>query len=419
MIAQGAVGLLVDFLQSTSNFGLGTQQVAVVHFAILPRNTQTNTTVYFSDDVYNRVVGSTNATELPVNQWIPGTVNILIGYEGDVAPRPNGDGRVTILDRTQLGRFIAGKDIPSPSEFQRADCAPRGTCGDGKINVLDRTQVGRYIEGLDPLTLACGPTVATHIAHKAVVQPQTASQDSNRTMQVVNVAAVGGQAVRVPIRLNSQGNENGIQFSLSFDTNALTFAGAVLGKGASGGELLENTTLLAGGQLGLAVDFANSSQSFVRGTQELAVVSFISAGVANATATPIVFCDAPLEGQVSSTLATELPVAQYVPGVVSLSVDTRPPTVLISAPTSNQRWSNSVVKVQGKSADNARIASVWCGINGGSWTQAVLAADGTNWTDAVPVLTPVPTPSKLSQWTPPEMSPPRTASTSSMCPARP
>jgi len=389
-ISQGAVGLEVDFLNSASNFGLGTQQVAVVHFAVASRTTPTNTMIYFSDDVFDRIVGSTNATELPVNQWIPGVVNILIGYEGDVAPRPYGDGQVTILDRTQLGRFIEGKDTPTPLEFQRADCAPFATGGDGKINVLDRTQVGRFIEGLDPLTLAWGPTgpVHVHTAAVALVQPRTNSQDSNRVVQAVNAGAVGGQVVNVPIRLTSQGNENGIQFSLSFDTNVLTFTGAALGAGATGGELLQNTTLLTNGQVGLAVDFPSSSQAFAKGTQVVAVASFVSAGFTHVTSTPVAFGDTPLAREVGSTLATELPVAQYIPGSVTLAVDTQPPSLTISGPAANQRLSNAVVAVQGRCADNARVASVWCGIKGGSWTQALLSASGTNWTASLPVLTP-------------------------------
>src|SRR3989338_490944 len=66
-------------------------------------------------------------------------------YEGDVAPRPNGDGKVDQADIMQLGRFSAGIDTPiNGSEFQRADIAPKDSRGDGKITTTDWVQSGRY-----------------------------------------------------------------------------------------------------------------------------------------------------------------------------------------------------------------------------------------------------------------------------------
>lgn len=84
------------------------------------------------------------------------------GFEGDVTPRPNGDGIVLSTDITQLRRFATGLDTPNvgTNEFQRADCAPRSTSGDGIINSSDVIQGRRYATGLDPLTGSGGPTTA-------------------------------------------------------------------------------------------------------------------------------------------------------------------------------------------------------------------------------------------------------------------
>jgi len=66
---------------------------------------------------------------------------------------------VSITDWVEVGRFAAHLDIPmTPSEFQRADCAPRSTLGNGVLTVADWVQAGRYAVGLDPLTPAGGPT---------------------------------------------------------------------------------------------------------------------------------------------------------------------------------------------------------------------------------------------------------------------
>ncbi|MGH9801712.1 MAG: putative Ig domain-containing protein, partial [Blastocatellia bacterium] len=88
-------------------------------------------------------------------------LTVATGFEADVSPRPNGDvnGQVTVNDWNQVGRFIAGLDsIAVGSEFQRADCAPRGTLGNGQLTASDWVQAGRYAAGLDPVVGVGGPT---------------------------------------------------------------------------------------------------------------------------------------------------------------------------------------------------------------------------------------------------------------------
>ena len=79
--------------------------------------------------------------------------------ESDVAPRPDGDGDLLVNDWVQVGRFVAGLDVPAAgSEFQRADCAPLDTSGDGQLLVNDWVQAGRYVAGLDAAQGQAGPT---------------------------------------------------------------------------------------------------------------------------------------------------------------------------------------------------------------------------------------------------------------------
>jgi hypothetical protein len=87
-------------------------------------------------------------------------IPVMTAFESDVAPRPNGsnDGTVSIADWVQAGRFAAGLDTPSGGEFQRVDCAPKGTLGDGIITISDWVQAGRYASGLDPVVSVGGPT---------------------------------------------------------------------------------------------------------------------------------------------------------------------------------------------------------------------------------------------------------------------
>ncbi len=87
----------------------------------------------------------------PAGAWLP--MAAVVAYEGDVAPRPNGDGVVNTSDWVQVGRFAVGLDVPAAgSEFQRADTAPINTRGNGVMAVSDWVQTGRYAIGLDPLT---------------------------------------------------------------------------------------------------------------------------------------------------------------------------------------------------------------------------------------------------------------------------
>lgn len=60
-------------------------------------------------------------------------------------------------------------------------------------------------------------------------------------------------------------------------------------------------------------------------------------------------------------------------------VDTNRPTLSITAPTANQRWSNAVFTVRGTSKDNAKVTEVWCQTNG-VWGPASVGSAGTNWT---------------------------------------
>src|SRR5262249_56600404 len=96
---------------------------------------------------------------------------VVWGLEGDVAPRANGNGAVTITDWVQIGRFVAGQDSPSSSEFQRADCAPRESRGNGSLTITDWVQSGRYAAGLDVPGPAGGPTGPVAPRLTAAVRP--------------------------------------------------------------------------------------------------------------------------------------------------------------------------------------------------------------------------------------------------------
>lgn len=155
--AQGRLGLALA-LPTGQTFAAGTRQIIVVTFTIAASTSATGTTINFGDQPIPREIVNPSANPLPAT-YTAGTVTLTTGFEADVAPRPNGNGAVSIADWVQVGRFAAGLDTAANgSEFQRADCAPRDTKGNGAVTVADWVQAGRYAAGIDPLTPAGGPT---------------------------------------------------------------------------------------------------------------------------------------------------------------------------------------------------------------------------------------------------------------------
>ena len=59
------------------------------------------------------------------------------------------------------------------------------------------------------------------------------------------------------------------------------------------------------------------------------------------------------------------------------------PTLTITAPAANERWSNTVFTVKGTASDNAQVGSVLYQLNGGAWSNALTANTWTNWTAGV------------------------------------
>ena len=141
-----------------------------------------------------------------------------VGYlEGDVWPftaNIQGDGRVTFLDWQTIAFFYLGLDrTPTdPIQFAAADCAPRETLGDGSITTIDVIQAYRYSVGLEPWTFLGGPTNAV------AKQPLLGGP---RTISIASTNLVRGKEHTLQVRLNGDGTEFAVGFSLDFDPTQL------------------------------------------------------------------------------------------------------------------------------------------------------------------------------------------------------
>ena len=65
---------------------------------------------------------------------------------------------------------------------------------------------------------------------------------------------------------------------------------------------------------------------------------------------------------------------------VQTNNDHTTPTDQITAPTSNQQWTNGTFTVTGKASDNVGVGKVYYSLNGSGWTAATTTNNWTNWT---------------------------------------
>ena len=282
------------------------------------------------------------------------TVNVAAvgggGLEADVAPRPNGNGSLSIADWVQAGRFAAGLDTTNTaSEFQRADCAPRAARGNGSLSIADWVQAGRYAAGLDPELPAGGPTTAgvrsaecgapnceaernlffdeelagyakisgspLRAPHSAL-RTQTLRTQQTRALRVLSAQLARGQQGSVVIEIDALGNENGIGFSLNFDAAQLSFVNASLASEAGTPAFNINAVQAANGRLGIALAYS-AGQSLAAGRRKLFTLTFSAAANATGNATTINFSDAPVTREIVNPNAETL-TASFVSGTMTL-----------------------------------------------------------------------------------------------------
>jgi hypothetical protein len=307
-IAAGKLGIVLA-LPTGHVFPAGTRDLVEVTFTAAVVASRTETTLHFTDSPVQLEVADIQANPLSV-QWQDGQVILQVGLEADVAPRHEGDGRVSAIDGVQISRFVAKLDTPAtPWEFMRADCAPRATKGDGRLSAIDWVQAGRYILGLDSQQPTGGPYRMAVQARATTLPPA-----GNRAVRVLDTTLRAGQSGDVAVVLEAQGNECSLAFSLHFDPRVLTFQSAVLGTGAANATVSLNTALAAQGQVGVLLGYLPPT-TFAAGTRQVLRLTFL-AGTGTGT-TALTFADVPTSCEISTAFAAPLG-ATYCPGIVTV-----------------------------------------------------------------------------------------------------
>jgi uncharacterized delta-60 repeat protein len=279
--ASGQLGLVVS-QPPVAAFPAGTNLLLTVTFTAASGAAAGTTPIGFSSAVATRQVTEADADVIPYVLYTGGNVSISAlpaGMEGDVTPRPTGNGSVTVSDAVQIGNFVSGlatiTNFGVGGEFQRADCAPLGTKGDGYITVADWVQTMRFANGLDTPSTPGGPTM-----QGASLRPEALLATSGRTLRVVGGNLVAGRANTVSVQLDAQGNEAGVQFSLGFDPGVLTFVSAAAGSGAPGATVAANAQRASGGRVGLVLVMP-AGISLAAGTRDLITLTFTVIGTGN------------------------------------------------------------------------------------------------------------------------------------------
>ena len=257
--------------------------------------------------------GTSNAVNFEIEK--------LTGYEADVAPRPlgNNDGKVTIQDWVQAGRFFVGLDTAAlGSEFQRADCAPRETKGDGRLSIIDWVQAGRYAIGLDAVVVAGGPVQPVLGAPTLAARKASSAPEAMRTVRAADANFRRDQVNTLRIELDALGDENALAFSLNFDPKLLSFADATIGDGATGAVVSLNRTEAVSGRIGIAMAMP-VGQAIVAGTRAVLNVRFLPLAGETETTTQISFSDSLVTRELANASAQALPNATYTSATIKLS----------------------------------------------------------------------------------------------------
>ena len=297
-------------LPAGSTFTSATDEVVRVSFlAAINTNSSSSTSITFGGVPVQEQLTDPLGNVLPVT-FTTGTVTIagVTNFEGDVS----GDVRLTVSDWLEEGQFVAQLATPSsPSQFQRADCAPRSTLGDADLTVIDWVQVGRYVLGWDPLTATGGPTAASGNGTPA---PSSSTRLLTVSSPTAQLGLVG--SVNVCVTLAAQGNENAAGFTLSFPATNFSFSSATLGTGAGGTTLILNTNQIHSGILG-AVLALPPGNSFPAGSQQLLSVNLNLVGT-NSGASSVALTSQLIKCEISDTIANPLPVS-FVNGTVTVN----------------------------------------------------------------------------------------------------
>lgn len=347
-LPSGRVGIFI-LLPGTNTLSPGTQQVARILFNASARTNTVSTAISFGDAPAPRQIADSQGISIPATYSNATVIIPTLGFEGDLAPRTNGDSIFAIADWQQVGRFVAGLDFPTNNnEFQRADTAPRSSLGNGLLTVADWVQTLRYVTGADSMSQGGGPTKSA-----AVTNPVPSGA---RILSASTSTVSAGQSCQISVQLNSQGNEDAIGYSIAFDPTTLSFTSATAGSGAASATLLVNTTRATNGVIGIALELPFLA-TFPPGVQEVTKLNFMAMPNAGGNTT-FSFTNQPVLLDTADANATSLPIS-YQGGTFSVS--------------------NPLLNLSAAAQANGKLVLSWSAVLNGYNLESNTNLASTNW----------------------------------------
>ena len=352
-VGSGRIGFALSLPVDTT-FACGPQEIAQITFTSSVSANPTATPISFTDLPIPRQISDSQGLVLP-GTYQTGNVSLATAeLKGDVSPHPTGDRVVTVTDWVVMGRYVARLDYPAnASELARADCAPRQTSGDGAITVSDWVQTGRYVAGFDPPTAVTTASLGASLTASASI----AAKSSSRQLGIGSALLLGDHTCSLPVTLTAAGGENAVAFSVAFDAKALAYAGATLGRDATGGTLNVNGTQAGSGRLAFVLALSPGN-SLAAGTRTLIKINFRAAATAESGTYGVSLIDQPVPREVSDVAATVM-AAQYLNGLIALNDI---PTLQIELSGQNVRlawplWASPLVVQQ--TAGPLNLSTLW------------------------------------------------------------
>src|ERR1035437_4829801 len=138
-----------------------------------------------------------------------------------------------------------------------------------------------------------------------------------RSVNVVSRAAIPGNGFPLHIKLVSDGNEQALSFTLSWNPVKISYVSSALGSGVPGGCFLTvNPANAATGQLGVLIDCPTS---FTAGTRDMLVVNFLAAVGVTGTTQVGFMCPGGVTACATSDGQANALTTPYVPGNVTFN----------------------------------------------------------------------------------------------------
>jgi hypothetical protein len=149
-----------------------------------------------------------------------------------------------------------------------------------------------------------------------------------RTVNIAGGTSVKGLTFTVPVTLQSQGNENGVGFSVNFDPTILKYSSAAKGGAAASATMNVNTNQVASGHVGVLLALT-AGNNFATGPQEIVKLNFTALN--SATNNAVAFSGQPVLLAISDPSANELS-ANYTNSAVIINP---PPNLVITLTNGN------------------------------------------------------------------------------------